>query len=69
MVAAVRLSGAQLRRKVAALAAQPSQTAGLIALVGEHTYGQWWGTEWFRAPGATETARVLHPAGGRHDHR
>jgi len=69
VVAAVRLSGAQLRRKVAALAAQPSQTAGLIALVGEHTYGQWWGTEWFRAPGATETARVLHPAGGRHDHR
>jgi LmbE family N-acetylglucosaminyl deacetylase len=64
----VRLTGEHLERKMAALAAQASQTAGLIDLVGARTYAQWWGTEWFRAPGRTETVRQLHPAGGRRDH-
>ena len=52
--ATVRLSGELLRRKVSALRAQASQTAGLIDLVGEETYAQWWSTEWFREPSATE---------------
>jgi LmbE family N-acetylglucosaminyl deacetylase len=69
VAATVRLTGERLDRKVAALAAQASQTAGLIELAGRQTYAQWWGTEWFREPSLAERARQLHPAGGRHDHR
>ena len=48
LAATVHLTGDLLERKVAALAAQASQTAGLIGLVGAQTYAQWWSTEWFR---------------------
>lgn len=57
--ATVRLSGELLRRKVSALRAQASQTAGLIDLVGEETYAQWWSTEWFREPSAAEAGPTL----------
>ena len=68
LAATVHLRGEHLGRKMAALAAQRSQTAALIDLVGERTYAQWWGTEWFREPSRGETARQpLHPAEGRHD--
>ena len=56
--ATVRLTGEDLRRKVDALRAQASQTAGLVDLVGEEAYAQWWSTEWFRAADATELAAV-----------
>jgi LmbE family N-acetylglucosaminyl deacetylase len=49
-------SGALLERKYAALAAHVSQTAALIARVGEQTYREWWCTESFvsaRTPAAT----------------
>jgi hypothetical protein len=36
-------------RKYAALAAHTSQTAGLIARVGEQRYREWWSTEAFVA--------------------
>ncbi len=58
LAATVHLSGDLLDRKVAALAAQASQTAGLIDLVGRETYARWWGTEWFRAALAEERAPV-----------
>lgn len=48
VVATVRLSAAHQRVKLAALAAQRSQTSGLIAAVGRDTFAQWWATEWFR---------------------
>jgi LmbE family N-acetylglucosaminyl deacetylase len=41
------LAGELLDAKVAALAAHRSQTAGLIALVGEECYRSWWSTETF----------------------
>jgi len=40
-------TGALLDRKYAALVAHTSQTAGLIARVGEERYRQWWSTESF----------------------
>jgi LmbE family N-acetylglucosaminyl deacetylase len=49
-------SGALLERKYAALAAHGSQTAALIASVGESTYREWWSTESFvsaRTPAAS----------------
>jgi LmbE family N-acetylglucosaminyl deacetylase len=36
-----------LDRKLAALAAHRSQTAGLIGLVGVERYRRWWSREWF----------------------
>jgi len=42
-----RLAGELLDAKIAALAAHRSQTAGLIALVGEERYRSWWSTETF----------------------
>jgi LmbE family N-acetylglucosaminyl deacetylase len=48
-------SGALLERKYAALAAHGSQTAALIARVGEQTYRQWWGTEAFVSARTTAT--------------
>jgi LmbE family N-acetylglucosaminyl deacetylase len=43
------LSGELLDAKIAALVAHRSQTAGLIALVGEERYREWWSTETFVA--------------------
>jgi LmbE family N-acetylglucosaminyl deacetylase len=44
-------TGRLMERKYAALAAHTSQTAGLIARVGEQQYREWWSTEAFvRAP-------------------
>ena len=40
-------------RKYAALAAHASQTAELIARVGEQRYREWWGTEAFVSASAT----------------
>ena len=42
-------AGDVLDRKYAALVAHPSQTAELIARVGEQRYRQWWATEAFVA--------------------
>ena len=56
VTATVHLSGERLERKVAALAAQASQTAGLVDLAGEETYAQWWSTEWFRQATPAELA-------------
>jgi LmbE family N-acetylglucosaminyl deacetylase len=50
-------SGALLDQKYAALAAHGSQTAALIASVGERTYREWWSTESFVS--ARATAAVL----------
>src|SRR4051794_15133502 len=50
------LSGQLLDRKFAALAAHRSQTAGLIALVGEDRYRRWWDTETFVAARTDRTA-------------
>ncbi|NYJ08390.1 PIG-L deacetylase family protein [Petropleomorpha daqingensis] len=52
---ASRLSGELLDAKIAALVAHRSQTAGLIALVGEPRYRDWWSTETFVA---ARTARA-----------
>jgi LmbE family N-acetylglucosaminyl deacetylase len=49
-------SGALLDRKYAALAAHVSQTAPLIARVGEQTYREWWSTESFVSARTTSAA-------------
>ncbi len=52
-------TGPLLERKFAALAAHTSQTAGLIARVGEQRYREWWSTEAFvpaRAPALQQVA-------------
>ncbi|MFD2093472.1 PIG-L deacetylase family protein [Blastococcus deserti] len=49
-------SGARLDRKFAALAAHTSQTAGLIARVGEERYRAWWSTEAFVSAAAVSSA-------------
>ena len=54
-----RLAGELLDAKIAALAAHRSQTAGLIALVGEERYRAWWNTETFVAA-RTVRAAVEH---------
>jgi LmbE family N-acetylglucosaminyl deacetylase len=51
-----RLEGELLDAKIAALVAHRSQTAGLIALVGEERYRDWWSTETFVAARAVRTA-------------
>ena len=51
---AVRLAGAELDLKRAALAAHASQTEPLAAMVGEQQYRHWYGVETFRAPTAAE---------------
>jgi LmbE family N-acetylglucosaminyl deacetylase len=43
----LRLDAAALDRKVVAMRAQASQTAGLIAAVGEDRVRDWWSTEAF----------------------
>jgi LmbE family N-acetylglucosaminyl deacetylase len=45
----LHLEGDVLDRKVAALRAHRSQTAGLMAAVGEDRFRAWWSTESFRA--------------------
>ena len=53
----VELDGETLDAKVAALAAQASQTDPLVAAVGADTYREWWATEAFRAaPRTTASA-------------
>jgi LmbE family N-acetylglucosaminyl deacetylase len=68
VTATVHLSGERLERKMAALAAQASQTAGLIDLAGKETYAQWWSTEWFRQATPAELSRVRSSWGGRRVH-
>ncbi len=54
----LRLTPAELDRKIVALRAQASQTAGLIAAVGEERFRDWWSTEAFvDADLVTRTAR------------
>jgi LmbE family N-acetylglucosaminyl deacetylase len=43
----VRLTGGALDRKVAALRAHASQTAGLVDVLGEEEFRRWWSTEAF----------------------
>lgn len=52
------LDDRELQRKRRALAAHGSQTEGLAAAMGEHTYRTWWRDECFRAPTAAERAVV-----------
>jgi LmbE family N-acetylglucosaminyl deacetylase len=53
----VGCSGVVMEQKLAALRLQASQTAPLIAAVGEDTYRRWWATEWFvDAPPAVSPA-------------
>jgi LmbE family N-acetylglucosaminyl deacetylase len=47
LAVALDLPARTLDRKLAALRAQPSQTAGLIALLGDDAYGAWWDRECF----------------------
>jgi LmbE family N-acetylglucosaminyl deacetylase len=53
----LRCTGDVLERKLAALYAHASQTAGLAALVGEPTYRQWWTIEAFVAPSDATAGR------------
>ena len=48
----LRLDAATLDRKIVALRAQASQTAGLIAALGEERVRQWWSVETFRSADA-----------------
>ena len=48
----LRLDAATLDRKIVALRAQASQTAGLIAALGEERVRQWWSVEAFRSADA-----------------
>jgi LmbE family N-acetylglucosaminyl deacetylase len=50
------LAGELLDKKIAALAAHRSQTAGLIALVGAGCYRAWWSTETFVAARTSRAA-------------
>ena len=45
----LRLDPARLDRKIVALKAQVSQTAGLFAALGEEQVRRWWSTETFVA--------------------
>jgi LmbE family N-acetylglucosaminyl deacetylase len=49
LAAELRLTPAELDRKIVALRAQASQTSGLLAAVGEERFRQWWSTESFVA--------------------
>lgn len=53
---AVRLDGAELDVKRAALAAHASQTDALAAAMGEPTYRAWYAAETFRAPTPADLA-------------
>jgi LmbE family N-acetylglucosaminyl deacetylase len=55
-------TGALLDRKYAALVAHTSQTAGLIARVGEERYRQWWGTESFVSARTAPAAALAEAA-------
>ncbi len=64
----LRLTGPLLARKVAALTAQPSQTAGIIATLGADSYAAWVADEWFRlgavgAPPRSAAGRTVAAAG------
>jgi LmbE family N-acetylglucosaminyl deacetylase len=56
------LSGEVLDRKIAALVAHRSQTAGLIALVGAERYRAWWSTETFVAARTARAGRQAEAA-------
>jgi LmbE family N-acetylglucosaminyl deacetylase len=60
----VVLTGAALDRKVAALRAHVSQTAGLVDVVGEEEFRQWWATEAFvaAAPRLSQSGAGATPA-------
>jgi hypothetical protein len=64
------LTGAALDRKVAALRAHASQTAGLVDELGEDDFRRWWSTEAFVAaePRRPETGigipRAVAASGG-----
>ncbi|MEU7817710.1 PIG-L family deacetylase [Pseudonocardia sp. NPDC049154] len=47
LAAELRLTPAELDRKIVALRAQASQTSGLLAAVGEERFRRWWSTESF----------------------
>jgi LmbE family N-acetylglucosaminyl deacetylase len=49
LAAELRLTPAEVDRKIVALRAQASQTGGLLAAVGEERFRQWWSTESFVA--------------------
>jgi LmbE family N-acetylglucosaminyl deacetylase len=57
LAAELRLGPDQVDRKIVALRAQASQTAGLIAALGEDRVREWWSTESFVAA-ETATART-----------
>ena len=50
--------GGLLDRKLRALTAHASQTAGLIAIVGEATYARWWACESFVEASAQPSSRA-----------
>ena len=56
MAAHIELGGEELERKLRALAAQESQTAGLIGAIGRARYAEWVSAESFRP------ARVMSKA-------
>jgi LmbE family N-acetylglucosaminyl deacetylase len=53
MAVQLRLTGAALDRKVAALLRQESQTSGLVAAVGRERFRAWVATESFASPRQT----------------
>ncbi len=64
LAAHVALTGAALDRKVAAVRAHVSQTAGLVDELGEEDFRGWWSTEAFVAadPGPPESEAGVSPA-------
>jgi LmbE family N-acetylglucosaminyl deacetylase len=56
LAVSLRLPPTTLDRKIVALRAQASQTAALFTALGEARVRQWWSTETFVAPAATDPA-------------
>lgn len=58
LAVALRLSGDLLERKLAALRAQRSQTAGIIDALGPEKYAAWVADEFFRHPTPDDGTRA-----------
>jgi hypothetical protein len=59
LAARVTFTGAELDRKVAAVRAHLSQTAGLVEELGEEDFRRWWYTEAFVAARPAPSSRAM----------